>query len=476
MKAHFLKLLVGCVTAAVLASAQPAAGIVYDFDRQSKPALESHVDNWDETTTVPSSWALQAWTGSYSTGGNPCINPDGLSGKGRCLTQQYGGTETHSARRPNDGGWSYDISSATKFALQSEALMDYPAGGSRGEGGFGIRYGPTGKWLEIGVAVPGGDFEYHPFVQMSYSSKMYYHTHGTFPLSPGDVLELRLEVDTQDNWNAGEGAYDGRGRFYVMKRGLHTAWQLLDNNINLQLAVQNHQIQNSNQLIVWCDTALIAQDSLQVAIPTGGPVTAKAFLDRNLDGNFDSDDIEGHDEILTGFDMRIAGPCACGNCGESPWDGTTDGSGEYTASQTRAGAAAGFDKLDDGTYKITDRELYFYVATDPCTAVVTAGGGALTKWYGVKPEMGDANLDGICDTQDFTILKAKLGTDPAYWADANFNYDTITDTQDFTILKDALGSMHPDYVPPGGAVPEPATGSVLALGALGLVLRRRRRS
>ncbi|MHC4982692.1 MAG: PEP-CTERM sorting domain-containing protein, partial [Planctomycetota bacterium] len=91
--------------------------------------------------------------------------------------------------------------------------------------------------------------------------------------------------------------------------------------------------------------------------------------------------------------------------------------------------------------------------------------------------MGDANLDGMCDTQDFTILKDRLGLDPATWYDANFNDDTICDTQDFTILKDSLGNQVGVGAGGGGGgapVPEPATIGLLALGAAALIRRRRR--
>ncbi|MHC4983494.1 MAG: dockerin type I domain-containing protein [Planctomycetota bacterium] len=84
---------------------------------------------------------------------------------------------------------------------------------------------------------------------------------------------------------------------------------------------------------------------------------------------------------------------------------------------------------------------------------------------------GDANLDGIVDTQDFTILKANLGL-PGGWGAGDFNFDNIVDTQDFTILKAHLGETG---TAAGSALPEPATLSLLALGALA-ALRRKRES
>lgn len=47
---------------------------------------------------------------------------------------------------------------------------------------------------------------------------------------------------------------------------------------------------------------------------------------------------------------------------------------------------------------------------------------------------GDANLDDVVDSQDFTILKANFGTGTE-WSQGDFNDDNVVDSQDFTILK-----------------------------------------
>jgi hypothetical protein len=87
------------------------------------------------------------------------------------------------------------------------------------------------------------------------------------------------------------------------------------------------------------------------------------------------------------------------------------------------------------------------------------------------PIPGDANRDGIVDTQDFTILKAYLG-EPGGWDEGDFNADGLVDTQDFTILKAHMGEGG-SY--PGAHTPGPATAAVLICGALPAMLGRKPR-
>ncbi|MHC4983890.1 MAG: Ig-like domain-containing protein, partial [Planctomycetota bacterium] len=81
-----------------------------------------------------------------------------------------------------------------------------------------------------------------------------------------------------------------------------------------------------------------------------------------------------------------------------------------------------------------------FVGTDSFT--YQAGDGELssgTTTVSIRVAIpGDANLDDLVDTQDFTILKANLGQG-GVWGDGDFNRDGLVDTQDFTILKAYLG-------------------------------------
>ncbi|MBN1555422.1 MAG: PEP-CTERM sorting domain-containing protein [Phycisphaerae bacterium] len=83
---------------------------------------------------------------------------------------------------------------------------------------------------------------------------------------------------------------------------------------------------------------------------------------------------------------------------------------------------------------------------------------------------GDANLDGVVDQVDYDVLVANYGIG-TNWSQADFNFDGIVDEDDFEILQEnwSGGGEVPSNVP------EPATLSLLGVGALAIGSRRRRR-
>jgi len=88
----------------------------------------------------------------------------------------------------------------------------------------------------------------------------------------------------------------------------------------------------------------------------------------------------------------------------------------------------------------------------------------------LPPIPGDANLDDVVNLADFTILKANYGVSPAEWTDGDFNDDDIVNLADFTIQKAHYGESRST----SSLLPEPATISVLALAAMGLLRKPRR--
>ena len=98
--------------------------------------------------------------------------------------------------------------------------------------------------------------------------------------------------------------------------------------------------------------------------------------------------------------------------------------------------------------------------------------------------LGDANLDGTVNSEDFTPFSHNLGQSGMTWDEGDFNYDGTVNAEDFTPFSHNLGQSATLAAQAGDLdvandisfanVPEPASMGVAATAGFGLLARRRR--
>ena len=117
-----------------------------------------------------------------------------------------------------------------------------------------------------------------------------------------------------------------------------------------------------------------------------------------------------------------------------------------------------FDLNGDATIDLTDRDQWLAIA-------------ATSNGLGSPYKLGDANLDGIVDGQDFLAWNAAKFSNSLRWSDADFTADGVVEGQDF-LAWNANKFTSSDGA---SAVPEPGTGlvSLVAMLLLEAVSRRR---
>jgi PEP-CTERM motif len=86
----------------------------------------------------------------------------------------------------------------------------------------------------------------------------------------------------------------------------------------------------------------------------------------------------------------------------------------------------------------------------------------------LNTEYGDANLDGQVSDADYTMWADNYGATGAGWAMGDFTGNGAVTEADYTVWADNYGAGAGT-----AGVPEPATLSMLALGAVALVRRRK---
>ncbi len=97
---------------------------------------------------------------------------------------------------------------------------------------------------------------------------------------------------------------------------------------------------------------------------------------------------------------------------------------------------------------------------------------------------GDANLDGVVNGDDYTLIDNGFNNNLTGWNNGDFNYDGIVNGDDYTLIDNAFNTQGPSLAAVGSAVianpsslvavPEPASLAAIGIGALGMLMRRRR--
>jgi len=142
--------------------------------------------------------------------------------------------------------------------------------------------------------------------------------------------------------------------------------------------------------------------------------------------------------------------------------GTGTAAGENMSIAYQAPAGLGICAIDGITIGGADGGSNQYLGMDDFAFTVTR-----------HPNLpGDANLDCLVDGLDYVAWSNNYNQ-AATWETGDFNDDQFADGLDYVVWSNNYGASIVCSPPTPGAVPEPATMALLAIGGLALIRRRR---
>ena len=174
------------------------------------------------------------------------------------------------------------------------------------------------------------------------------------------------------------------------------------------------------------------------------------------------------DPILVGRKDTTGSAILSGGTVDAAWISDWP-AGSFPQGDTASPIIGGQFALNTGV----DGEYTFYLANadanDPAINFLT---GEITNGRFSQRLPGDANMDGMVNLSDFSILKSNFGSSGASVLEGDFTGDGVVNLSDFSLLKSNFGASQQSAAMLN-FVPEPGTSTALAV--MGMVLCRRRR-